>query len=117
MGFQVAQYDMSKPLIIDPTLAYSTYLGGSNHDHGFGIAVDASGSAYVTGNTFASDFPTTAGVFDTNGGTDICYQCPPANVDTFVTKFNPTGTALVSPPRPAPFSPPMPAPAAPMRLW
>ena len=47
-------------------LAYSTYLGGSGDDHGAGVAVDASGSAYVTGSTPSSDFPTTAGAFDTS---------------------------------------------------
>ena len=50
-------------------LAYSTYLGGSGgaipEDWGNGIAVDGAGSAYVTGDTDSSDFPTTAGAFDT----------------------------------------------------
>ena len=53
---------------LNPTgsgLVYSTYLGGSDYDYGGGIAVDTSGNAYVTGLTFSSDFPTTAGAFQT----------------------------------------------------
>ena len=65
LGFEVASYDAAKPLVIDPTLAYSTYLGGSSDDYGYGIAVDTSGNAYVTGRTVSSDFPTTAGAFQT----------------------------------------------------
>ena len=51
-------------------LAYATFLGGSGDDYGYGIAVDGAGSAYVTGYTRSSDFPTTPGAFDTsyNGG-------------------------------------------------
>src|ERR1017187_3375264 len=60
---------------ISPTgsaLIYSTYLGGSIDDLGAGIAVDSVGSAYVTGHTFSTDFPTTPGAFQTvcNGGSD-----------------------------------------------
>src|SRR5260370_39957968 len=61
IGFRVAAYDPSRPLIIDPVLAYSTYLGGSGDDFGLGIAVDGAGSAYVTGHTQSTDFPTTSG--------------------------------------------------------
>ena len=63
-------------------LAYATFLGGSDSDHAFGIAVDGSGSVYVTGYTYSSNFPTTPGAFDTthNGGTDA-----------FVVKLNPSG--------------------------
>jgi hypothetical protein len=80
-GFAVGAYDPRYPLIIDPGLAYSTFLGGTSDDRGFGIAV-RDGRAYVTGATDSADFPTTQGVFDRtfNGGLD----------DAFVTKL-PTG--------------------------
>jgi Bacterial Ig-like domain (group 3)/Beta-propeller repeat/Transmembrane protein 131-like N-terminal len=85
VGFELAKYDVSKALYIDP-LIYSTYLGGSNYDSGRAIAVDASGNAYVTGKTSSTDFPVTSGAFQT---TRSGYE------DVFVTKFNPTGSALV----------------------
>jgi len=71
-------------------LAYATYLGGSGGDRGYDIAVDASGSAYVTGFTYSGNFPVTAGAFDTEhnspGG---LYQ------DVFVTRLNPNGGSLL----------------------
>ena len=70
-GFAVEPtYDRRYPLLIDPGLLYSTYLGGGDLDLGHGIAVDGAGSAYLTGLTSSADFPTTAGAFDTtfNGG-------------------------------------------------
>ena len=91
VGFQLGEYDASRPLVIDPVLVYSTFIGGANVDTGADITVDASGNAYVTGTTqllvVPSTFPTTAGAFDTthNGGSR----------DAFVTKLNPTGSALV----------------------
>jgi hypothetical protein len=89
--FQVAAYDRSKPLVIDPTLAYSTYLGGSNLDSGEGIAVDASGNAYVTGETWSTDFPTTSGAFQTTfGGGPVGEP-----TDAFVSKLNAAGSALL----------------------
>jgi hypothetical protein len=86
VGFQVGAYDASKSLVIDPVLSYSTYLGGSGNDYGTGIAVDGSGNAYVTGYSVSTNFPTTAGTFDTSyaGGT----------YDAFVTKLNASGAAL-----------------------
>jgi hypothetical protein len=44
-------------------LVFSTYLGGMDNEHADGVAVDASGNAYVTGKTLSTDFPTTAGAF------------------------------------------------------
>jgi len=86
VAFQIAPYDRSKPLVIDPTLAFSTYLGGSGFDRADGIAVDSSGNVYVTGSTFSTDFPVTAGAFQTTRSTGF---------DVFITKMNPTGTALI----------------------
>jgi hypothetical protein len=87
VGFEIDQYDLSQPLVIDPTLVYSTYLGGSADDYALEIGVDASGSAYVTGFTRSVDFPTSPGAFDAtvNGATE----------DVFVTKLDPAGAALV----------------------
>jgi hypothetical protein len=68
------------------SLIYSTYLGGSDEEQGTGVAVDASGNAYVSGHTSSSDFPTTPGAFQTtSGGFD----------DPFVSKLNGTGSALL----------------------
>jgi len=70
-------------------LVYSTYLGGSLNTYAYGLAVDASGDAYVTGSTFATNFPVTSGVYQTTNKTAN------AGYTTFVTKVNPSGTALV----------------------
>ncbi len=86
VGFRVGAYDRTLPLVIDPTLVYSTYLGGSSEDMGTGIAVDTSGSAYVTGYTASTDFPVTIGP-PYGGG--IAF-------DAFVTKLDGTGTRVYS---------------------
>jgi len=71
-------------------LVYSTYLGGSYADIGFGIAVDSTGSAYVTGQTQSNDFPFISGSFQsTNNGYSV------GNPNGFVTKLNPAGSAPV----------------------
>jgi len=93
IGFAVAAYDRSLPLIIDPiVLSYATYLGGDGSDGGTGIAVDARGGAYVTGKTSSWNFPVTAGAAQASfggGGSDL------SPTDAFVTKFNPDGTFTV----------------------
>jgi len=74
-------------------LVYSTFLGGGGTDQGIGIAIDMSGSAYVTGSTDSTDFPITPGAFQKTWGGDNCglYPCP----DAFLTKLNATGSALL----------------------
>src|ERR1019366_3605271 len=89
VGFELAKYDASRPLYIDP-LIYSTFLGGSGYDQGNGIAVDSSGNAYVTGTTASADFPTTPGAFQQSCGSG-CVNAFTA----FVAKINATGSALV----------------------
>ncbi len=67
-------------------LVYGTFLGGWGNEPGRSIAVDAGGSAYVTGNTDSSNFPTTPGAFDTSFSV--------GDNDAFVAKLNPAGSAL-----------------------
>src|SRR5205823_3319492 len=59
VGFELAAYDRTKPLVIDPSLSFSTLFGGGGSEAGTGIAVDSSGNTYVTGTTLSSNFPTT----------------------------------------------------------
>jgi len=88
IGFAVGEYDRTQPLVIDPTLVYSTYLGGSGADLGRAIAVDATGAAYIAGITESSDFPVTPGAFQTafRGGAGSNPR------DVFVAKINAAGT-------------------------
>jgi hypothetical protein len=83
VGFALARYDASRPLVIDPVLAYATFLGGSGLDSGNAIAVDSSGSAYVAGTTASSNFPTQSPAQRRQTGQDV-----------FVAKLMPGGDAL-----------------------
>jgi Beta-propeller repeat len=85
--FEIAFYDRSQPLILDPVLTYSTYLGGGA-DSGTGIAVDSIGNAYVTGWTYSSSFPI-AGVPFQGAKADG------NNSDAFVLKLDPTESVLL----------------------
>jgi hypothetical protein len=84
--FRLADYDASQRLVIDPpVLSYSTYLGGTNADTGYGIAVDANGNAYVTGETFSFNFPTLNQ-----------YQTDQPLTDAFVAKINTNASGAAS---------------------
>jgi hypothetical protein len=85
IGFALGDHDAAHPLVLDPTLRFSTYLGGSDYDFGYDIAVDNVGNAYVTGRTWSTDFPTAQPLDFLLGG----FQ------DAFVTKLNAAGDALL----------------------
>jgi hypothetical protein len=87
VAFAVASYDRREPLIVDPVLVYSTYLGGSSDENqpAFSMVIDASGDAFIGGQTDSTDFPTaglgvknTAGIFT-----------------GFVSELDPTGATLL----------------------
>jgi hypothetical protein len=81
VAFWLGAYDTSRPLVIDPTLVYSTYLGGSGDESGHGIAVDGQGEAYITGKTVSANFPN-------------AIDAPRGDTDVFVTKLSAAGTPL-----------------------
>jgi len=87
VGFEIAPYDASKPLIIDPALVYSTFLGGPGENGGTSIAVDSAGNAYVAGFTTSLNFPTANPAQSNYGGGSFG--------DAFIAKLNPAGSALL----------------------
>jgi hypothetical protein len=88
VGFKVAAYDRKLPLIIDPVLSYSTYLGGTTGSTvATGVAVDALGNAYVTGPTTSVDFPTTLGSYQSSA--------PLGSTSAFISKISPDGKSLI----------------------
>ena len=81
IGFELGRYDRMQPLVIDPSITYSTYLNGSTGvSFADAIAIDSTGAAYVLGYTTCYDFPTQNG---------------PGGGGGFVTKFGPGGSPLV----------------------
>jgi hypothetical protein len=88
VGFEIGTYDPRHPLVIDPVLLVSTYLGGTGDDEGYGMAIQVSGTsryAVIVGGTTSTNFPT-----------QVPYQgTADATMSAFVTKFNPTGSGFV----------------------
>jgi hypothetical protein len=99
VGFAVGAWDRTRGLVIDPTIVYSTYLGGSGdelvnnsfpgNDFAIGAAVDPAGEAFVAGSTQSSNFPTM------NPFLGTCSSCSIFESDAFVTRLNAAGTALI----------------------
>jgi RHS repeat-associated protein len=86
LSFQTAAHDPSKPVVIDPSISFSTYLGGSASDGPNAIAVTPGGSSYIIGTTTSSNFPVLNGLQTSNAGAS----------DVFVSKFSPTGSLVWS---------------------
>ncbi|MBK5290194.1 MAG: SBBP repeat-containing protein [Acidobacteriia bacterium] len=84
VGFTVGNYDATLVLWIDPTVSYSTYIGGSRVENATSTAVDSSGNLFVAGWTESTNFPT-ASPLRVFGG----------SVDAFVMKMNSLGTGLL----------------------
>lgn len=84
LGFAVGRYDRRRPLVIDPVIVYSTYLGGGSRDIGRAIAVDAQGNAYAAGYSASTDFPAPAGPSSPSAG------------QAFITKLDPAGQLVFS---------------------
>jgi hypothetical protein len=87
--FKVGKHDPTRSLIIDPTLAYSTYLGGSSIDGANAIAVAPDGTAFIAGGTFSSNFPTSHPLQPNAGGPADFPQ------DAFVAKISADGSQLL----------------------
>lgn len=86
IGFRLGAYDPHRPLVIDPSLAWASYLGGLQNDQATAVATDSAGDIYVTGSTLSANFPSTSGAFATTAA---------GNNDVFVSELNPAGTALI----------------------
>ncbi len=88
LSFEIGSYDRNLPLVIDPLLGYSSYLGGNNEEDAAGVATDPACNVYVTGSTLSTDFPVSPGTFAAprgNGASKLVH----------VTKVEPDGESLV----------------------
>ncbi len=85
VGFAAGEYDRTAALVIDPTVSYSTLLGGTGVNEGMALAIDSTGAAYIAGFTSSYNFPTANPEQNFNAGSN----------DVFVAKLNPAGNALV----------------------
>jgi hypothetical protein len=89
VSFDLGSYDRAQPLVIDPILSYSTYIGGSNIDTANGIAIAPDGTAFIAGGTFSTDFPTAHPLQPNDGGSLDFPQ------DAIVAKLSADGSTLL----------------------
>jgi len=85
-GFEINQYDIEHPVIIDPTIEFSTIVGGEKYDFGRGVGIDPSGNIIVAGHTESLDFPNSSGIEILNQG---------GRYDCFITKLTPDGKNVI----------------------
>jgi uncharacterized repeat protein (TIGR01451 family) len=98
--FEVAAYDHARALVVDPVLAYSTFLGGLSFEYALAVTVDKQGNAYIGGTTCSTNFPTTAGSYSpappAKGANTGCnFGIDQSAESAFITKLNAAGSALV----------------------
>jgi len=89
--FQLAAYNHRQPLVIDPAVSYSTYLGAAGNDFATSLAVDSAGNVYVVGYTGSTNFPVSSGAYQTS----CAKGCTNNTLDGFITKFDPSGSSLI----------------------
>jgi hypothetical protein len=85
IGFRLGAYDAQRPLVIDPVIVFSTYLGGTGADFATAVTTDANGDVLVTGSTSSADFP----------AKNPLQSSLENNQSAFVTKLDPTGQTLI----------------------
>ncbi len=88
LSFALGSYDRTLPMVIDPVLVYSTFLGSTGDESSQAIAVDSAGSAYITGYTLSAYFPAV-------GGTANMHPSYDYYAEVFIVKLNPAGTDVV----------------------
>lgn len=86
VSFRPGAYDRTRELVVDPVLAFSTYLGGTKYDFATAVATGADGAIYIAGHSNSVDFPTTPGAYRTSIG---------GGTYAFVSKFSPDGQTLI----------------------
>jgi hypothetical protein len=86
-GFTIERFDSKKPLVIDPTISFVTFLGGSDTDSASAVAVDGLGYTYVTGQTYSGNFNVVGGIIQGSRS---------GNSDAFVTKLGTGGNIVFS---------------------
>jgi hypothetical protein len=96
VGFNVGNYDLQYPLIIDPVLVFATYNGAVSDNFGMTATYGSNGEAFSAGMVYGNSFPIPNGTaFDPTGSFSMPNNGVTGITDVFITKYNSTGTALL----------------------